>query len=106
VTVGLATAAAAVAVGTGVVGTGVSTAAVGAIGEVVGTAVGTCVGTIRVAVGSASDEHAVIVNAVIAMKPVTNNNRSLGWSDVRIMGSLSIIEGPVSTYERGYSVDW
>ena len=111
----------AVAVGIGVGGTGVSTTAVGAIGVTVGaavricvaattvvaaTSVGTSVGTIGVAVGSASDEHAVAANALIAITPVANDDRSMWCSEIRIIGWVSIIEDAVFTYERGYSVDW
>ncbi len=90
-TVGLAVAAAAVAVGTGVGGTGVPTGGVGAIGVAVGTAVGTLVGTISVAVGTASDVHAIANTALIAATaPIAD--RSLGFREIRIIRSLSIIE--------------
>ena len=101
-TVGLGSdTAVAVAVGIGVGGTGVSATVVGAIGVTVEAAVRICV-----AVGSASDEHAVADNALIAMTLVANDDRSMWCSEIRIIGWVSIIEGAVSTYERGYSVDW
>ncbi len=81
-------------------------AAVGTCGPATTVVAGTSVGTIIVAVGSASDEHAVADNALIAMTPVANDDRSMWCSEIRIIGWVSIIEDAVFTYERGYSVDW
>ena len=90
-TVGLAVAAAAVAVGTGVGGTGVSTGAVGAIRVAVETVVGSFVGTIAIAVGTASDVHAIANTALIAATaPIAD--RRMGFREIRIIRSLSIIE--------------
>ena len=89
-------------VGTGVGGAGVLATAVGTIGVIVEVAEGTSVatttdvaaafvGTIGVVVGSASDVHAIADNALVATTaPIANRN--MGFGEIRIIRSLSIIE--------------